>query len=308
MKRQMIDTRVCIDDILGPFDCKLDPTFLWNGFLSPNFTLPVTRELSAQTLRMADEYGYDCTFTIHVIDGRADSPETVHIIESGLSRYNEDQGKEEDLAVAVRINWRSGTARIGDATPKARKAARKSKVTGRGAARAIVAHVRWQDMGEGSQSAANIVDPSDGLYGIGCWEWCWGYAVWWCVCGSYANWHETDCLCGLTRDDQPTTPLGVATWAAGETLRRLAPEATSAEVDLHGQLARIISVFAGDTEIDTADDTGPFDCETLGEADEILRAAFDEADPGTPEAAGWQLVPHEKTDQLYRITFAPISE
>lgn len=104
-------------------------------------------------------------------------------------------------------------------------------------------------------------------------------------------------------DVNPTTPLGRATWAAGATLRRLAPEATSALVDICGEFIRIISVFAGDTEIDTADDVGPFDCETLGEADEILRAALDEEGPGAPGAAGWQLVPDEKTDQLYRITF-----
>ncbi|MEC3995183.1 DNA cytosine methyltransferase [Actinacidiphila sp. DG2A-62] len=73
----MIETRVCIDDTFGPFDCQLDPHNRWNGWLSPHFTLDVTRELSAQTLRMADEYGYDCTDTIHVIEGRADSQDAL---------------------------------------------------------------------------------------------------------------------------------------------------------------------------------------------------------------------------------------
>ncbi|WP_233534057.1 hypothetical protein [Streptomyces murinus] len=277
--------------------------------MSPSFTLDVTRELSAQTLRTADEYGYDCTDTVHVIDGRADSADTVHIIDSGLTREVNEDGDHEPVAVAVRVPWRSldqgATATVSGVTPAARKAARKSKVTGRGAARAVVVHVRWMYLSEGSDTAVSIIRPSaDGLYPIGGWEWTWGLASWWCVCGEGMDWHDTECdACGMNRDRNPKTPLGVATWAAGATLRRLAPEATSALVDLHGDFARIISVFAGDTEIDTCDDTGPFDCETLGEADEILRAALDEEGPGAPDAAGWQLVPDEKTDRLYRIAF-----
>ncbi|WP_434593311.1 hypothetical protein [Streptomyces sp. A5-4] len=306
--RETIQTRVCIDDTFGPFDCQLDPTNRWNGFLSPNFTLDVSRELSAQTLRMADEYGYDCVDTIHVIEGRADSQDTVHLIESGLTREVNEDGDREPVAIAVRVPWRSldrgATATISDVTPAARKAARKSKATGRGAARAVIVHISWMYLSEGSDTAARIVRPGrDGLYSIGGWEWCWGFASWWCVCGEGMDWHETECLCGMTRDANPKTPLGVATWAAGATLRRLAPEATSALVDLHDDYARLIAVFAGDTEIDTADDTGPFDTETLGEADQILRQGLAEAGPGAPDAAGWQHVPDEKTDQLYRITF-----
>ncbi|MFF0395176.1 hypothetical protein ACFYSJ_05220 [Streptomyces sp. NPDC005248] len=305
---ETIETRVCIDDMLGPFDCQLNPNNRWNGWLSPSFTLDTTRQLSAQTIRMADEHGYDCVDTIHVFEGRADSQDTIHLIDSGMTHEVNDDGDREPTAIAVRIPWRSldrgATATLTRITPAVRKAARKSKATGRGAARSVVVHVRWQWMSEESDTAANVVKPGqDGLYSIGGWEWTWHFASWWCVCGEGMDWHETECLCGMNRDANPKTPLGVATWAAADTLRRLAPEATSALVDLHGEFARIISVFAGDTEIDTADDTGPFDCETLGEADEILRAALAEEGPGAPGAAGWQLVPDVKTDQLYRVTF-----
>lgn len=64
-----IETRVCIDDMLGPYDVKLDPTNLWNGWLSPRFTLDTVRQLAAGTQKMADEYGHHCVDTIHVIDG-----------------------------------------------------------------------------------------------------------------------------------------------------------------------------------------------------------------------------------------------
>ncbi|WP_330435854.1 hypothetical protein OIC43_37170 [Streptomyces sp. NBC_00825] len=206
--RKVIETRVCIDDMLGPFDCKLNPGNRWNGWLSPYFTLDTTRELSAQTLRMADAYGYDCVDTIHVIDGRADSPDTVHIIEGGPSRDS-----SEPIAVAVRIRWRGAAhgaapaATITAATPQVRKAARRRKGGGRGALRAVVLHVRWQYLDEDGDvaSAANAVRPNpnvEGRYGIGGWEWTWHFAGWWCACG--ADWHEVTCTtCDLTRDTQP---------------------------------------------------------------------------------------------------------
>lgn len=307
--RQIIETRVCIDDTLGPFDCKLDPSNRWNGWLSPHFPLDAARQLSTQTLNLADEYGYGSVDTIHVIDGRADSPDTVHIIEGGPSRYSEDE--PETLAVAVRIHWRGvdgdadAATRITAATPQARKAARRSKSGGRGAHRAVVIHIRWMYLDEGSDTAANAVKPDrEGLFPIGGWEWCWHFVSWSCVCGLDLNWHETECLCGLTRDNQPAplTPVEVLTRKAGTVLRSLVPETTSALVDLQ-DLARICAVFAGDTEIDTADDTGPFDTETLGAADSILRLALTEAAPGDLTAAGWEHVPDDETAHLYRITF-----
>ncbi|MFF7953673.1 hypothetical protein [Streptomyces griseorubiginosus] len=310
MKRtsQTIATRVCIDDMLGPLDCTLDPANRWNGWLSPHFTVDAARELSAQTLRLAEEDGYDCVDTIHVIEGRADSQDTVHIIEGGPSRhYDEAEEAEENQAVAVRIPWRGldrrASATITAATPQARKAARKRKITGRGARRAVVVHIRWQYLDEGSDTAATIVSPDDeGLFPIGGWEWTWHFASWWCACGRGSDWHDTECWCGLTRDDQPKAPLGTAGVTVGQILRVVAPEATSALVDLT-DLARVCAVFAGDSEIDTADDTGPFDTETLGWADEVLRMAMDEAVPEDIPTSGWELVPDERSAALYRITF-----
>ncbi|WP_329212029.1 hypothetical protein [Streptomyces sp. NBC_01708] len=204
----MIRTRVCIDDMLGPFDCKLDPSNRWNGWMSPHFTLDTVRELSHQTLRMADEYGYDCTDTIHVIDGREDSRDTVHIIERGPSPNSEGH---EMPAIAVRIRWSNVTrdavaaTTIGRATPNDRKAARRSKATGRGAQRSVVIHIRWQWIDEDSDTAATA-EPrgKDGLYAVGGWEWTWHYATWWCPCGADMDWHLAECTnCHLTRDTRP---------------------------------------------------------------------------------------------------------
>ncbi|MFF4147166.1 hypothetical protein ACFY0A_38960 [Streptomyces sp. NPDC001698] len=308
MRHQMIASCVSLDDMLGPYDCQLDPTNRWNGWMSPYFTLDVARELSAQTLREADEYGYDCYDTIHVIDGRADSRDTVHILASDIKRNTDDDedGDREPLAVAVRINWgdldqgAEQATTIAVATRAARKAARRRKPNGKGATRTVVVHVRWQWVDEG-EAAADVIEPNrDGLYGIGGWEWTWSCEVWWCPrCGGHQDWHETDCLCGLTR---PATPLGIATWTAGAVLHDRVPEATSALVDLTNS-ARVCAVFADEREIDTADDTGPFDTETLGTADQVLRRGFDHVTPADLAAAGWEHVPDKQSAQLYRITF-----
>ncbi|MGZ2361476.1 hypothetical protein LRE75_33160 [Streptomyces sp. 372A] len=305
---QTITTRVCIDDYLGPLDCTLDPSNRWNGWLSPHFTLDAARELSAQTLRLGEEDGSGCVDTIHVIEGRADSQDTVHLIERGPRRhYDEEDDTKEDLAVAVRIPWRSvsrgATATVAPATPQARKAARKRKITGRGAPRAVVVHIRWKCLDEGRNAAANIIQSDDeGLYPIGGGEWAWSFASWWCSCGQDSVWHEAQCPCGLTRDAQPKAPLGTAGVEVGKILRAVTPQATSALVDITG-LARVCAVFAGDGEIDTADNTGPFDTETLGWADEVLRMAMDNAVPEDIAASGWELVPDERSAALYQITF-----
>lgn len=304
--RPEIATRVQIDDF-GPFDCQLDLTNRWNGFVSPNFTLDVTREVSAQTLRMADECGYESVDTVHVIDGRVGSREIVHIIDSNLTRNVDDDSEPVAVAVRVRRSKERGfTTTITEATPAARKAARRSKNARRGTAFTVVVKVGWMYLHEGSDTAVTVIEPRrDGRYPIGGWEWAWYITPWWCVCGSGPMaWHDRQCeVCDLDRDHQPDTPLGVATWAAGATLQRQAPGATSATVDLHDGHARIISVYAGDTEIDTADGTGPFDTETLGEADVILRQGLTESGPDGPEVAGWQHIPDDRTASLYRITF-----
>ncbi|MFE2529910.1 hypothetical protein ACFXEL_37430 [Streptomyces sp. NPDC059382] len=270
----MIETRVCIDDTLGPLDCKLDPTNRWNGWLSPHFPLDSARQLSAQTLQRAREDGYDSVDTIHVIEGCEDSPDTVHIIESRPARYSED---DETMAVAVRVKWRDldrsagRSATIADATPQARKAARRRKPGGRGARRAVIVHVRWQYLDEGGDSAANVVRPDrDGLFPIGGWEWAWHFAAWWCLCGSDQEWHTPRCECGVTRDQ--ALALEEAAPRVGAILRRLAPEATAVVFETTAA-PRIVMVVAGPTELNLGDG-GPFDTETLGEADAALHAAL----------------------------------
>lgn len=90
----------------------------------------------------------------------------------------------------------------------------------------------------------------------------------------------------LTRDAQPKAPLGTAGVEVGKIHRAVTPQATSALVDITG-LVRVCAVFAGDDEIDTADDTGPFDTETLGWADEVLRRAMDDAVPEGADSAAF---------------------
>ncbi|MGO4420918.1 hypothetical protein AB4Z54_19890 [Streptomyces sp. MCAF7] len=302
-KRQTIDTRVCIDDMLGPYDAKVDPTNLWNGWLSPHFTLDTVRKLSARTLEMADKDGFDCMETVHVIDGRADSPSSVHVIEGGTDR----DGNPQRVTVHVRWPMLDEDPKQAVSIFKVRPGTelRITEPAGEGEPRAVVFVMSWQwwDDIEGGEQAGGVYQPDDeGRYAVGAWSWCWHYAGWWCICGANSDWHKTECLCGLTRDGQPKTPLGIAAVKAGLALRTLAPEATSALVDLT-DLARVCAVFAGDTEIDTADDTGPFDTETLGWADRILRDALDDAAPADLEAAGWEHVPDEESARLYRITF-----
>ncbi|MEU6595285.1 hypothetical protein ABZ923_39845 [Streptomyces sp. NPDC046881] len=313
MRNAMIDTAVCIDDMLGPFECKLDPHNRWNGWMSPHFPLASARKLSERTVYLAEDGGYDGWDTIHVIDGRADGPDTVHIIESDMTREVNEDGDREPLAIAVRVPWgsldRGAEATISYATPAARKAARRSatrasrlkKRASEKAARVIFVHVRWMYLGD-DLGTANIVEPDrDGLYPIGGWEWTWSIASWWCPCAYHNEWHELECeKCGASREDRPKTPLAIATALAGQTLRGLVPEATSALVDLTS-LGHICQVFAGDTEVDTADDSGPYDTETLGAADTILRQALVEDDDLT--AAGWEHAPDPQSERLYRITF-----
>ncbi|MFJ1607014.1 hypothetical protein ACIOHS_27125 [Streptomyces sp. NPDC088253] len=296
----MINTRVTLDSIVGPYDCQQ------SDWYSCRFDLDATRQVSAGTIDMAESYGWSSMETIHVIDGRQGSPDTVHVIDSGETYTANEDGDRAARAVALRISWRGKTP---TATPiavnrQARRAARKTKnrATGRGAgaARVVVVCVRW-DEGSG---AMGVIEPVDGgYYPIGGREWPWCVVTWDCACGYTQDWHETDCLCGLTRDGQPTTILAAAAHKAGAELRTLVPGATSALVDVTGP-PYICAVFAGDVEIDTADDTGPFDTETLGAADAILRAAYEETTE-SEEAAGWVLVPDEKSSALYRITFAP---
>ncbi|MEU7323386.1 hypothetical protein ABZ682_22965 [Streptomyces griseoviridis] len=301
----MIETRVTLDSIVGPYDCVAT-----EEGRAPRFTLDVVRQVSAGTLQMADDYGHTSVVTVHVIDGHAGSPDTVHVIGSGETYVVNEDGERAPRAVAVRVRWR-GTVPTVTPIPVNRETRRAARKTERGArpgrgaaARAAVICVPWEWVdGEGSAALAVIAPLADGRYPIGGYEWPWDLVAWTCACGYEMGWHETDCGCGLTRDGQPTSVLKAATHKAGTELRTLAPDTTSALVDVTGP-PYICGVFAGDVEIDTADDIGPFDTETLGAADAILRAAYEETTE-SPEAAGWVLVPDEKSSALYRLTFAP---
>ncbi|MFD3851667.1 hypothetical protein ACFWVB_38215 [Streptomyces microflavus] len=175
-----------------------------------------------------------------------------------------------------------------------------------GMPRAVVLTVNWQfwDQDGGASKVTTVAESTaEGLYPVGGSSWTWEIETWTCACQESNPWHLAVCHCGQPRDRQPAVPLEAATWTAGATLRRLAPGTTAALVELLDGHARIVGVFAGETEIDTADDTGPFDCETLGEADEILRLATDEAAPGDLDAAGWVPVETEHAGRLFRVTF-----
>ncbi|MCX4609433.1 hypothetical protein [Streptomyces mirabilis] len=212
-----VDTKVCIDDMLGPLDAKVDPHNLWNGFVSPRFTLDAARELADQTQRLAEECG-------------ADGVDTVHVIDAG--------GKDRDgkpLAFVLRVSW-----------------------------------MYLEE--EGAKQATLIIEPDDeGRYSIGGWEWCWSYAAWWCLCSEGHDWHVPQCEgCGMTREQSET--LKEAAPRVGEILHRLAPEATALLFEADGA-PRIVGVVAGETELNIGDG-GPFDTETLGEADAALQAAL----------------------------------
>ncbi|MEH0579078.1 MULTISPECIES: hypothetical protein [Streptomyces] len=235
-ERCEIETRVCIDDTFGPYDAKLDPTNLWNGFLAPHFTLDTVKKMAARTTEMAEEEcGYTSVPTVHVIEGRTDSPSSVHVIDGGLDRDGHPR------RIVAHVRWP-----LADQDPNQAVSIFKvqpgtevdtTEPTGEGEPRAVVFVMDWQcwdDIEPGEQVGGVYAPDAEGRYAVGAWSWCWGYASWWCVCGCDQRWHETECLCGLTRDAQPKTPLATAAARTGQTLRTLAPEATSALVDLTG--------------------------------------------------------------------------
>lgn len=70
---RQIDTRVCIDDTLGPYEAKIDPTNRWKGLVCPRFTLDTVRKIAARTQEQAAKDNYESVETIHVIDGGTDA-------------------------------------------------------------------------------------------------------------------------------------------------------------------------------------------------------------------------------------------
>ncbi|MEU0235912.1 MULTISPECIES: hypothetical protein [unclassified Streptomyces] len=166
---------------------------------------------------------------------------------------------------------------------------------------AVVLHVRWAYHKEDGAAAVGVIKPDeDGLYWIGGWEWTW-YQV----------------------EDGPLFHTANATWDAwkrfldasgrriGEVLRAQMPGATSCVIDLT-QLGHIVEVEAeggvtwpSGTEEDGPDGYGPFDGETLGAADELVRQALDHGrDPVSLELAHWRPIRHSPFP-LHRIHFPP---
>ncbi|MFI2434676.1 hypothetical protein [Streptomyces sp. NPDC018693] len=137
----------------------------------------------------------------------------------------------------------------------------------------VVLKVSWQQLGDdGPDECTDVIEPDEeGRYAIAAWEWTWSYASWWCTCSEGHDWHVPQCEdCGMTRDQ--SLALKEAAPRIGQILRALAPEVTAALFETDGT-PRIVGVFAGYTELNIGDG-GPFDSETLGEADAALHAAL----------------------------------
>ncbi|MFI9026329.1 hypothetical protein [Streptomyces sp. NPDC053560] len=171
----------------------------------------------------------------------------------------------------------------------------------------VVLHIRWQWVTDDQEGTVNVVQPdADGRYWIGGWEWTW-YQVadgplFYTKNAAFDAWRAT-----LTESAR----------LMGEILRTLKPDAISALVDLTG-LGRIVSVQGTDVDwpisseadpgADGEDGYGPFDTETLGEADEVLRKALDHGhDPLSLELAGWRPARDIGEPDLVRIVFGPRS-
>ncbi|MEU8870463.1 hypothetical protein AB0D24_04720 [Streptomyces javensis] len=167
----------------------------------------------------------------------------------------------------------------------------------------VVLHIRWQYLSDEPGTAANVVKPdADGRYWIGGWEWAWREApdgpLFYTQNAAFEAWEQM---------------LAESARRAGEIVRTQVPEATSALLCLHGlgHIARVEA--AGGTGWPTGDDRdgddgyGPFDTETLGEADEVLRKALDHGRDRTElEIGGWRRARDIGLPELHRIRFAPV--
>ncbi|QKW06953.1 hypothetical protein HUT18_11655 [Streptomyces sp. NA04227] len=167
----------------------------------------------------------------------------------------------------------------------------------------VVLHIRWSCLHDEPGSAANVVKPDEnGRYWIGGWEWCW-YEVadgplFYTKKATFEAWKQV---------------LAESARRAGEIVRTQMPEATSALLCLDGlgHIAHIEATGhpgwpAGD-DSDGEDGYGPFDTETLGEADEVLRKALDHRDGHTDlEIGGWCPARDIGLPELHRIVFPPV--
>lgn len=167
----------------------------------------------------------------------------------------------------------------------------------------VVLHVHWMYHKEdGGSEAVTVVKPDEnGLYWIGGWEWCW-YQV-----EDGPLFHTANATF-----DAWKRVLGASARRIGEILRTQMPGAESCLIDLT-QLGHIVQVAAeggvtwpSDTEDNGPDGYGPFDGETLGAADEVLRKALDHgSDRVSLEVAGWRPAREIREWELLRIEFAP---
>ncbi|WP_432001604.1 hypothetical protein [Streptomyces sioyaensis] len=167
----------------------------------------------------------------------------------------------------------------------------------------VVLHIRWQYLSDEPGSAATVVKPDeDGRYWIGGWEWTW-YEVpdgplFYTKNATFEAWKQM---------------LAESARRAGEIVRTQMPEATSALLCLHG-LGHIVRVEATDgpgwpagDDRDGDDGYGPFDTETLGEADEVLRKALEHGGDRTElEIGGWRPARDIGQPELHRIWFPPV--
>lgn len=91
----MIDTFVTVDEA-SAYPARLDPKDRRNGWVSPHFTLDTVRKLAADTQTDAEEYGHDCTDTVHVIDGGTDDDGNPHAIVLKISwEHLDDEGARQ---------------------------------------------------------------------------------------------------------------------------------------------------------------------------------------------------------------------
>ncbi|MFD9047767.1 hypothetical protein [Streptomyces zaomyceticus] len=92
-------TRVTIDGT-PDYEAVVDPTNRWNGFVSPYFTLDTVRQLAAETVEWADESDYDCSDTIHVIDGGTDIDGAPRVVVLHIHwTYFQDEGPEQVTSI-----------------------------------------------------------------------------------------------------------------------------------------------------------------------------------------------------------------
>lgn len=173
-----------------------------------------------------------------------------------------------------------------------------------GAPEPVVLHIRWSDFTTNRLAdTVNVVKPdAEGLYWIGDSEWTWSQIadgpLFYTQNEAFAAWQRV------------LTETG---FRMGEIVRTQMPQATACLVDLSGlgHIARIEAHgHAGwptGTNADGESGYGPFDTETLGEADEVLRQALDQGREAIDlEIGGWRPARDINRPELHRIRFAPL--